>query len=115
MIALRKTTIDRFSTAPEGESGLNSLCAGYQQPFQHIDDALRFKPPTDVMASAAQQDAALRHRLTTARRNDPCPCGSGHTVKHCHGQREEARSPANRGCLISRERSDQMADRSWGD
>jgi hypothetical protein len=60
--------------------GLNSLCAGCQQFFQHIGDALRFmanavrfkRVPARVRASAAQQDDAWRRRwkssLTTCSR-----------------------------------------------
>jgi uncharacterized protein len=48
---------DRFITTPEGEKGLNYLCAGYKIFFTHIDEAMRFmagelankRPPANVM------------------------------------------------------------------
>lgn len=81
----------RFLTTPEGEPGLNYLCAGYKHFFHHIDPAMRFmaaqlaaqRPPATVMQWIAAQDAhaAIAH----ARRNDPCPCGSGKKFKYCCG------------------------------
>jgi uncharacterized protein YecA (UPF0149 family) len=44
------------------------------------------------MRFLALEAAALDRRLTTARRNDPCPCGSGRKVKHCHGREAHARA-----------------------
>jgi uncharacterized protein len=80
----------RFAVTPDGESGLNYLCAGYKMFFRHVDAPMRFmaaelaagRPPANVMPWLAAQDfeAALR----SAGRNDPCPCGSGRKVKHCH-------------------------------
>ncbi|MGA8042812.1 MAG: anaerobic sulfatase maturase [Terracidiphilus sp.] len=80
----------RFLTTPDGEPGLNYLCAGYKHFFHHVDPAMRFmaaelaaqRPPANVMQWIAAQDAhtAIAH----ARRNDPCPCGSGKKFKHCH-------------------------------
>ncbi len=81
----------RFLTTPDGEAGLNYLCAGYKHFFHHIDPAMRFmagelaagRAPAEVMQWAAAQDAdAAMHQ---ANRNDPCPCGSGKKFKHCHG------------------------------
>jgi preprotein translocase subunit SecA len=33
----------------------------------------------------AQRDGAARDSARRLGRNDPCPCGSGRKVKHCHG------------------------------
>ncbi|CUS06130.1 Anaerobic sulfatase-maturating enzyme [Candidatus Promineifilum breve] len=90
---------DRFIHTPDGEPGLNYLCAGYKRFFHHIDEAMQFmgmelsrqRPPANVMAYMARQDAA-RPRPAAApaapavARNAPCPCGSGKKYKHCHGR-----------------------------
>jgi uncharacterized protein YecA (UPF0149 family) len=35
----------------------------------------------------AAEDARLAQAVAEASPNDPCPCGSGRTVKRCHGRR----------------------------
>ncbi len=80
---------NRFITTPEGEPGLNYLCAGYKAFFHHVDAPMRFMAeelrhdgtPSKVMAWMRD----LQSALTTAGRNDPCPCGSGAKFKRCHG------------------------------
>ena len=77
---------DRFITAPDGEAGLNYLCAGYKEFFHHVDPAMRFmadrigrrEAPADIVTWFGQEDARRG-------RNDPCSCGSGRKWKHCHG------------------------------
>jgi uncharacterized protein len=88
---------NRFITTPDGEPGLNYLCAGYRAFFNHIDRPMRFmtaqlrrnQAPANIMMHLAQQEKALRDRLSQAHRNDPCPCGSGRKVKQCHGRSRE--------------------------
>jgi uncharacterized protein len=82
---------NRFLEAPDGEPGLNYLCAGYQRFFTHIDPAMRFlanelahhRPPANVIGWMQQLDR--RQALARAGRNDPCPCGSGNKYKKCCG------------------------------
>ena len=82
---------DRFIHTPDGEPGLNYLCAGFKLFFHHIDGAMRYmvdelnheRPPANIMAALAQSETALR--AARVGRNDPCPCGSGKKYKHCHG------------------------------
>lgn len=86
---------NRFIKTPDGEDGLNYLCAGYQAFFRHIDAPMRFmanelahhRPPANIMNAMRQRDEALVQVLTKARRNDLCPCGSGVKFKKCHGRK----------------------------
>ena len=79
----------RFAKTPDGEAGLNYLCAGYKMFFGHIDPYMRFmaaelmsnRAPANVMRWVAEQKR--RGALEKAGRNDPCPCGSGRKFKHC--------------------------------
>jgi uncharacterized protein len=92
---------NRILTAPDGEPGLNYLCAGYKAFFTHIDrptqmmvEELRAqRPPANVMLRLAQKDAELERRFAAARRNEPCPCGSGKKFKYCHGRRRPPVKP----------------------
>ncbi|MGE5357987.1 MAG: anaerobic sulfatase maturase [Bacteroidales bacterium] len=82
---------NRFATTPQGEPGLNYLCAGYRMFFRHIDPFMHFmagelrheRPPANVMAWAAARDRNTAN--DRAGRNDPCPCGSGKKFKKCCG------------------------------
>lgn len=75
----------RFLLTPDGEPGLNYLCAGYKHFFRHIDPYMRYmaselrqqRPPANVMPWVRERDRQ------TAGRNDPCPCGSGRKYKKC--------------------------------
>jgi uncharacterized protein len=74
---------------------VNYLCEGYKAFFNHVSEAMHFmavelkarRPPANIMRHLAQQEAELGRRFARARRNDPCPCGSGRKFKHCHGRR----------------------------
>jgi uncharacterized protein len=84
---------DRFAMTPDGEPGLNFLCAGYKAFFEHVDEAMRVmagllqqqRPPTEIMGMYAAADQRWRVEAAKAGRNEACPCGSGRKVKHCHG------------------------------
>ncbi len=82
----------RFTRTPDGEWGLNYLCAGYKLFFKHIDPYIQFmaselrqgRAPANVMQMLRQgvQGAEPHSRPG---RNDPCPCGSGKKYKKCCG------------------------------
>ncbi len=84
---------DRTLTTPDGEPGLNYLCAGYKAFFKHIDRPMKMmvqelrahRPPANIMYYLAQEESTLQRRYARAGRNDPCPCGSGQKFKRCHG------------------------------
>jgi uncharacterized protein len=73
----------RFIQTPDGEPGLNYLCAGLKRFFLHSR-----APIADLIAS--QKEPAARPKPPTAARvgrNDLCPCGSGKKYKKCCGSR----------------------------
>lgn len=107
---------NRFITTPDGEAGLNYLCAGYQLFFNHIDPWMQQmateirsrRSPANVMQQFRQaqdqkekrpsrrratrtttspnQPQPAKPRSTPPARNAPCPCGSGRKYKTCCGQ-----------------------------
>jgi len=78
---------NRFLQTPDGEAGLNYLCAGYKRFFTY------YKPFVSEVAEQWHQQNLDQQmppeRATDARtspkpgRNDPCPCGSGLKYKKC--------------------------------
>jgi uncharacterized protein len=83
----------RFIRTPDGEEGLNYLCAGYKMFFNHIDPYMKFmaeelrqgRPSANVMDWVRARDAGASARRQPGR-NDPCPCGSGKKYKKCCGR-----------------------------
>ncbi len=84
---------NRFGKTPDGEPGLNYLCAGYKAFFKHADKDMRImaglvqtnRPASEVMAILAREEGDAKAKFASAGRNDPCPCGSGVKFKKCHG------------------------------
>jgi uncharacterized protein len=64
----------RFIKTPDGEPGLNYLCAGLKRFFLHA------RPTIERLVKPAPRPVAA-----SADRNAPCPCGSGRKFKKCCG------------------------------
>ena len=85
---------DRFISTPDGEPGLNYLCAGYKKFFRHVAEPMRLmaellesnRPPAQIMRWYVIEDAKWKAETAKVGRNEPCPCGSGRKTKYCHGR-----------------------------
>jgi uncharacterized protein len=92
-------------TAPDGEAGLNYLCAGWKAFFQRANEPIQMmatlmrlgRPASEIMNVLAGKEDEWKKALSRARRNDPCPCGSGLKFGKCHGWVRPARARKRRG------------------
>lgn len=79
---------DRIIQTPDGEPGLNYLCAGYKRFFTYSRPVVtklaalsrEGKRPEELMRVLQAEAVQVRPK---AGRNDPCPCGSGQKYKRC--------------------------------
>ncbi|MDR3625961.1 MAG: SPASM domain-containing protein, partial [Ignavibacteriaceae bacterium] len=79
----------RFIKTPDGEDGLNYLCAGYKKFFNHIDIYMKFmvnelkggRSASNIMAWLIEKDKGFPN--LKPQRNELCPCGSGIKYKYC--------------------------------
>jgi len=94
----------RFIRTPDGEAGLNYLCAAYKKFFNHIDPMMQRmtwllrqgRAPAEIMQWIERDETKAREEKAAAAqaapqkkapgRNDPCPCGSGKKFKQCCGK-----------------------------
>lgn len=79
----------RIIITPDGETGLNYLCAGYKNFFHHVDPYMKFmvnelknkRPPANVMKWAEEKNNGFPNY--NIGRNELCLCGSGKKFKNC--------------------------------
>jgi uncharacterized protein len=90
---------NRVLTTPDGEPGLNWLCAGLKEFFDHTQQHMqvmaellrRGRTADGIMNMMTVGEMRDKARFAGAGRNDPCPCGAtaadGTAVKFkkCHG------------------------------
>jgi uncharacterized protein len=77
---------NRLLLTPDGEPGLNWLCAGLKDFFAHTDGRMRRIAAILARGGEAREVMPLlAEEARTAGRNDPCPCGSGRKYKRCCG------------------------------
>ena len=77
---------NRILLTPDGEPGLNWLCAGLKAFFAHTERPMRLMADILTRGGEAREVMALLDAETRATgRNEPCPCGSGKKFKHCCG------------------------------
>ena len=86
---------DRFIATPDGEPGLNYLCAGYKAFFHHVDRPMRFMaerlrrgdaPPPRSCALYAAEDAQPRPQRPVHLRLGPQVEALPRTTRVKHGQ-----------------------------
>ncbi len=78
---------DRILRTPDGEPGLNYLCAGYKRFFIHcqpfIAELAGLWRRQSIEQQVPQAHAKGVQPSRSTGRNDPCPCGSGKKYKKC--------------------------------
>ena len=103
---------NRFRSTPDGEAGLNHLCAGWKAFFHRIDQPLQMMamlmrtghPASEITAIMARKEDEWKTALARARPRDPCPCGSGLAFGQCHGWKRPDRDRKHRGKRTQRPR-----------
>lgn len=87
---------DRILKTPQGEPGLNYLCAGFRAFFNYIDRPMKImaaylrqqRAPAEIMAVWAGESS-----LQDTPDGAPCPCGSKRPIETCHRPPESFTPP----------------------
>jgi uncharacterized protein len=85
---------NRVLMTPDGEPGLNWLCAGLKTFFKHADRPMKAmahllrqgRNADGIVKILAEEEGRTVPKNDKIGRNDPCPCGSGLKYKKCHGR-----------------------------
>jgi uncharacterized protein len=107
---------NRFFSTPDGERGLNYLCAGWKALFQRINEPLQMmaalirmgRPAWEIMAVMGRKEDewqyALGQKRARKRVHDLCLCGSGLPFGECHGWKQPDWGRKGRGTGARRPR-----------
>jgi uncharacterized protein len=104
---------NRFILTPDGEPGLNYLCAGFKEFFHHVSFPMKIMAGLIRRGRDAKEVMGILERaFAGVHRNDPCPCGSNHKFKRCHGRPQAG--PARRPLPNPQSRSTVAGGRTAG-